>query len=472
MTLISQVLWGAGFCEVFGFSFTVLRMSTLVLGFIGMGAAYYLFRELGQKRDFSIFLSLLFGFNPFFFSLSYTFMTDVPFFTFSLLSVLFYLKSFKEGALKWVMLGTIFGLTATLVRQLGLMLPLAFSIAWFFKNRHTGKTAFLAIMPFALTLTAFLLYSKWLSATNGLPDGYGDFQKLFKRVGQEGFLIESYKRVGVLIFYCGMFFVPVIPLLVRPSLPKKRWITGLLLIVIAGAFYLAWPRLPWGNVLYNLGLGPKVLKDTYFSINKHPEAPRFVISTVKVIGMFGAVFMFIHFFNAIKALLVQKHVAPIVFALSNVLLYLWFLLLDIHFFDRYYFQLLPFIGICLFAGGAISFSKKAFCLSSVLLLGFALFSIAATHDYLAWNKARWAALNELVKEQNISPHFIDGGFEFNGWYRPGERDYESGRSWWWVDKDDYVVTFGDFPGFGKFKAVPFIRYLPPGVDSIYVLKRE
>ena len=36
MTLLAQVLWGTAFCKLFGFSFTVLRCSTLVLGWVGL----------------------------------------------------------------------------------------------------------------------------------------------------------------------------------------------------------------------------------------------------------------------------------------------------------------------------------------------------------------------------------------------------------------------------------------------------
>ena len=105
----------------------------------------------------------------------------------------------------------------------------------------------------------------------------------------------------------------------------------------------------------------------------------------------------------------------------------------------------------------------------MLLAGYA---VTATHDYFAWNRARWHALDYLTQEKNITPHQIDGGFEFNGWHKPGP--YENGpwKSWWWVDKDEYVVAFGDIRVFKKEKGFPFVRWLPPGVDSVYVLKHD
>jgi hypothetical protein len=46
MPLIAQVLWGALFTLPFGFSFLALRVSTAVLGAVGIVASYFLLREL------------------------------------------------------------------------------------------------------------------------------------------------------------------------------------------------------------------------------------------------------------------------------------------------------------------------------------------------------------------------------------------------------------------------------------------
>src|SRR5262249_41975781 len=77
--LIAQVLWGAMFCLPTGFSFTALRVSTLVLGLIGVVATYGLLREARAREGLSLFAALVLAFNPIYFSLSFTFMSDVPF---------------------------------------------------------------------------------------------------------------------------------------------------------------------------------------------------------------------------------------------------------------------------------------------------------------------------------------------------------------------------------------------------------
>jgi len=127
---------------------------------------------------------------------------------------------------------------------------------------------------------------------------------------------------------------------------------------------------------------------------------------------------------------------------------------------------------------------------------YGAFSVAATHDYLSWNRARWKALTDLMLEQHVTPEHIDGGFEFNAWYlysrsytnelfsladklaqnRAG-LDVKVGtqparnKSWWWVYGDDFVVTLGPVPGFTELKRYHFPRWLPPGEGSILVLRR-
>lgn len=478
MTLLVQVLWGAGFCKIFGFSFTVLRFSTLVLGYAGIVTCYFLGRELGMDKRVSLLTALVVAFNPFFFSLSCTFMTDVPFFTFSILATLFYCKAFRTGSWSWILTGTLFALAATFVRQLGLMLPLAFGLAWLFRRSGRRAEWIVAALPALLATGLFFWYSHWLSASQGLPDGYGNFQKLFQRLGEAGFLEVAFYRLGILSAYLGVFLLPVslllFPALRRENSGKNSWPVYGMLILATGAFIAAWDKLPWGNLLYNLGLGPKLLKDGFIQLNIRPVLPAPAVSLLKLASlpaMWMLVFLLLKRISFREIFKLQMRPAK-VFALANLGIYGVFLALDKHFFDRYFFQLLPFLLILMMPQKGFSYRKPLYRIAFSLVFLQAAFSIAATRDYLSWNRARWQALNYLTTVKNVHPGRIDGGFEFNGWHKPGPRDNGPWKSWWWVDRDDYVIAFGDLPNFTKEKGFAYIRWLPPGVDSVYILKHN
>jgi predicted acetyltransferase len=108
----------------------------------------------------------------------------------------------------------------------------------------------------------------------------------------------------------------------------------------------------------------------------------------------------------------------------------------------------------------------------VALLLYAVFSVTAVHDYLAWNRVRWQALHHLTGELSVPAERIDGGFEFNGLYTYDENYIRTpGKSFWWVKSDDYMVAFNTMPGYALLRKYPVRSWLPAAVHHIYVLKR-
>jgi hypothetical protein len=109
-----------------------------------------------------------------------------------------------------------------------------------------------------------------------------------------------------------------------------------------------------------------------------------------------------------------------------------------------------------------------------LLIGlFFVFSICGTRDYLTWNRSRWVALNDLMESKHVNAEDIDGGFEFNGLHLY-HRNYQrtSGKSWWWVNKDTYVVAFGAIPGYSVIGEYKYRQWMPPHNGSIMLLEKD
>jgi hypothetical protein len=116
-------------------------------------------------------------------------------------------------------------------------------------------------------------------------------------------------------------------------------------------------------------------------------------------------------------------------------------------------------------------SRLGPALAVLLLMG--ILAVPGTHDYLEWNRTRWRALNDLLADGSVTPAQVDGGFEFNGlhFYNPAYK-VQPDKSWWWVQKDDYVLAFGPMENRPILKEYYFSRWLPPSQARIVVLGKK
>ncbi len=163
--IVTNVLWGTLFCLPGGFSFTALRVSTLVLSWLGVIGCYVLVRDTGARSSFALLAALTLGFNPIYHALSYTFMTDVPFTALLIWAVVFFVRGMKSGSNYQLLLGTVLALAATLSRQIGLCIPLAYATTCVLTRERTIPAAARASIPFILCAGAFLAFRYWLTIT-------------------------------------------------------------------------------------------------------------------------------------------------------------------------------------------------------------------------------------------------------------------------------------------------------------------
>lgn len=491
MTLISQMLWGAAFCKVFGFSFTVLRFSVLLLGLAGLNLMYVFLRKLTDNQLLALFSSLVFFLNPLFFSLSYTFMTDVPFLVTILAALFFYVKYFyNDNKISYLLIAVFFSMLASFIRQTGLILPLTIFAGHFLLTRRFTKQLawyFVSVIFISAMLYAYIV---WLKASGNLSGSFSTGSELLKQGNPGDFLRKIHLRSGILLLYNGLFLLPLLLLIFKSwwktlSLLQKQILFPLALILTLPVF-AAWDHVPVSNLLSRYGLAPRLLKDAYWGMNLRPFLSDFGFFALKIGGTLGSL-MIIFYSLCIVAKFPWKKSSdqdlnhPVFGSINQLKLrfisllmiaaYWLFLMLGNYFFDRYYLFFLPFF-ILLFVPARFISSAFANTLAVVILVIYSFFSISGTHDYLAFNRARWQALTKLVAS-GITPAEIDGGFEFNGWYQTHARnpDTDFGKSWWFVKDDRYLITSGDFCGFRKKEKYHFSSYLSFSRDSVFIYER-
>jgi hypothetical protein len=491
-TLVSQIIWGALFCIYQGFSFTALRFSTLLLGLLGLISFYLFLIVLGNKRGISFMLTLLLAVNPVYFALSYTFMTDVPFTAYAILATLFFAMSILYDSDLYLVIGACLSLIAIMCRQVGLYIPIAFGIALLVKNGFSSRNLVRACFPAALGFAGYIGLQTWLRVTGALPT-------LFNVKGNE--LIDVLRHPKTLIWhlarntfvatlYLGFFLFPITVLVTKRVKATKKWLTGLihvtilLFIVLSPvAMLLKGKIMPLSkNIIIKGGIGPETLRDTFIlglpNSTQLPMAFWVVVTVISILG--GALLLYclasviLDLFADTKHLREDKTKIVILFLLIGALVY--FVVIAAHgFFDRYLLPLLPMVGAAIITLSGRPASPRRPVVTMAILgwfVALSVFSMAGTRDYLMWNRIRWEALHDLTNN-GIPPSQIDGGYEFNGWrsYDPAYLPTPE-KSWWWVQDDAYVVSFGAIEGYETLRSYPFTRWLPPQEESMLVLHRH
>lgn len=504
--LLSQILWGALFCLPMGFSFTALRFSTLTLGLVGVIATYALLRELSLSRKVALVGAAVVAVNPLYFGLANTFMNDVPSVVFSVLSVVFLVRGLKHDSIADLVIGCGLAYVALLSRQVAAVVLFAFGLAYLRQRGISWRNSVIGWTPLFLGVVIQSLYKKGLELTDRLPASYGNQINTLKAEVAQGLLPLAGNVLEVTpasLVYLGFFLLPflLVTTVLQPTTPKSQGRSRLpqpaLAMAGVGAviflMMVAQQRLMplfEGQVLSKSGLGPIILKG-----NELAQIPSVFWGSITALGVIGAGCLLVCWVRLGRSVLRPHAQLPaqwtqtmtLLLATSALLYGVVISLLGISafgFYDRYLIFLLPFL-LAIIAlsvppstapSTAWKMPSRMFFLALVLLLLYGGFTTAITHDYLTWNRTRWQALNQLTHVQNISPRQIDGGFEFNGWYLYDD-DYddwleEPEKSWYWVDRDDYLVSLNPVLGYREINRYPFTTWLPPQQQNILVLWKE
>lgn len=498
MPLITQLLWGYLFSLPFGFSFEALRASTLAMSLIGTWATLALLRECGIEDRLAFLGGLLIALNPLYMELSFTFMTDVPFYALSVLAFYCLVRGVKRSSPSAVFLGFAFAVAATLLRQLGAVLAPAFAIAYIQKSGFTRRAISTAVIGVAVVGGVLITYEMMIAASIGLPKLYHARDAAIVKTFHDGPVIFA-KRLAawgyVAFLYLGLFLLPVLVTRI-PDLSLRRtsriFYLGLLLVAVAllGVSVSRDRLLPLGgNIISEFGLGPMTLRDVFILKVTHlREMSQGTRVALTALGLVGGMLFLAQGFGLISAGMGKPRVQRPgssepgiwvnVFLISAGGMYLGLIAIA-GFIDRYLIPLLP-IGLALAAQKADSALGARGTIQKVCLAGGfmavvveGILSIGGTHDYLSWNRARWRAVTYLTAQGGVTPDRIDGGFEFNGFYLYSDAfKTEPEKSWWWVKDDMFVIAFGPLAGYRVVESFPYDKLIPVEKGTIFLLRRE
>jgi len=465
---ISQAFWGALFAMPFGVSYTTLRISTIVAALLAAIALYRIIRNVDWPIPVALLAALSLLFNPIFFTLSFSFMSDVPFVAAQTGAMLFLLGGLRSGSRASSALGWVLALLAQLCRQTGLVIPLAYGGAYIVKQGWGLRRLAMAVLPLLVFLGVQWTYQYWLTATGRTPLMFGLSMRsiLPKLAGSPVTVAENLFEVArYAFFYLGLFLLPIsLPIIasIINSLSHKRAVTSTLVLagttvalavisLRAGLIMPIWPHTwrSWGIAADSYGV----------------TAPPIFLEFVTVISVCGGVFLLTCIGHAAYHLLRERPRAvgawEFVFGLLGAAALLGILSLIDQKFDRYLLPAIPWIALsAMFAvPEKRNFAPPLWALvaSGVLVAGMAWYSIVNEHNYMAEKRVWAAAINELVA-QGIPRETIDATWIFNGEVSYGRFGTKTGASPDWYRSRDYVVGIWPEPNYTLLHRYPVPRW--------------
>ncbi|MFT5251162.1 MAG: hypothetical protein ACI87N_000134 [Flavobacteriales bacterium] len=470
MTLVGHVFYGYLFTKVFGFSFTVLRCSTLLLAVLSSIGLFKIFRLVECSNGISVFGVLLCILNPVFLELSFTYMTDISFYTATIFLYYFYIKHIKTNTKKYLVYALIVCAMAYSIRQLAIVYPLSFMLYSIAVGPFKLKPILKSTVSFSVFLLFALLFDFTLSYFHISQERYNSkfyllIDKLFHFDKSQ--LIYTTCLALTSLAYLGFFLSPILFFRLK-SLPKNyiRIFIPIYTLISFGILYRYNYILPsLDNIWIDFGVGPFTLyyKEAHFTKTPEPLVSIYIYYLITLIGILASSVILYYCYKIIydfKHKSQSKNVKTFTFVFA-ILYLLPFLIVGIY--DRYLLILYPLAVILVLYRfkDRIPAINKFYAVSFLGILMW--FSVSATHDYLSWNRARWQVLNALI-DKGVPTHKIYGGAEFITWYHFKDEN----KNFWEDVKPVYALVAKKKIGHNIIETVQYSRWLF-GKGELYLI---
>ncbi len=460
MTLVGHLWWGSLFTALFGFGFTVAKVSTVALLVLECLALIDVLRRVGASERWIRLALLTLIFNPLHFFQSFLYATDVPTLAWMMLALACYLRGLEQARDRsWLMflLGSSFASMAWATRQPGLLIAAAMGLYLlsFDRVRLWRPSVLASFLPVILSVAGLLA---WYEGIHGATVAHRQAQQEISEY------LVALTPAGLIrfVYVCAAYLVLFIaPLLVavsgRAFVPQSR--RGRLLAVGLGGLVL------WGFGLATAGLGwfpylrNKLTAFGYFIPNE-------IIAGSRPVWWPAHTSELICFVLLAGLLAVCGQVGRAVFdegrpgpspprerALRVVGLALGLSVVYVVAtagigFDRH--LLIAFPSALVLAVASLSHDSglppvhrgppRTWAAVLVLAL-FATYSVVGTQEIHAISRAAFRA-GEWLMEEGVDPVYIDAGYAFDGWYvyerseraraRPGFRPGARRSDAWFV----------------------------------------
>jgi 4-amino-4-deoxy-L-arabinose transferase-like glycosyltransferase len=441
--LVGLTLWGALWVKLFGFSFTTLTYSTLVMALAGLYAFYGIARAVNVPLWGALLGTGLLLFNPLFVQLSYSFMTDVPFLALVLISCYCYIRGVQKDHLGWLVLGGLFAGWSFLIRQFGLLVPVAFFLYIAANGLLTGKWRWRQLIVTALVPA--IIFGGWAVWARDIPESVSAYEADVRRSGY------VFKEPWLRVFLLRAFNVlPLTALFAWAAVKLPRgcwWLFGFWLAVLGfGMHLVALPTEIWINISeppftgrlgpfsydfpqqsFSFGTEGNVLQVGGISFFQFRQQPIWTPEAWRAIWLFGLLLaalllakMTASLFDWLKLQRNKQPLPPLVaLYLLGVMVFAVSLAFAGDIFDRYILGFLPFL-VLFVVRGSFNWGRRAWIYSVATLAVLATFTLLAKADQIEHDNVRWQAGQWMAQRVGL----LHVGYDWDYWMGESTGVYE------------------------------------------------
>ncbi len=481
---ITSALWGALFAALFGFSFNVLRISTLVLSANALLICFAILGELGFDHTRRLLGVLTLLVAPLFVFLSFTFMTDVPMLCCLLGATYFYLRALRTMDARLAVAASICVALAFLTRQVGIVVAFAAALT-FALHAPPAKRLALTSASIALPCMVALAYLLWLTSSNGVTwaNSQMTVRDTLAFIADPQLPATVLRRIAADLTTIAFYLAPL-ALLVLPAFVhtlKRPTRTRLIVGAVLATTYVA--------TIARLALRGEwlpYLTDAFTRAGLRPYLGYFAYAQ----GSFRAEILPLGLWIALTVsasalgcwllwlLIIQAKHSP---AMGFVYLTLLALALPTLLFREFYERfLLPFIPLAIIV--LLDATRDMRLSPRVALVGVAamlLFALLLMKDYWGWMDARWSVAQQIVSE-GVPLEKLDAGYEWDGWMLYDKSIQRIEREhlpmqitpWAYVIDPEFLFAFTPLPSYHVVRAITFDSPFGARANRFYVLQRD
>ncbi|HEY1215550.1 MAG TPA: hypothetical protein VGE93_18115, partial [Bryobacteraceae bacterium] len=150
------IFFAAAVSHIFGYSLTLLRLTTLALFLCGAIAFYGLLKGFRTDARLAAALTVVLICSPLVLWLAFTFMTDVQFLAWVLIACLFYVTGLRRDSARILFVAGVFAALAIGTRQFGVALPAGLAFAWLTTHPSLRPSSVAVIAGGAVPVATFI----------------------------------------------------------------------------------------------------------------------------------------------------------------------------------------------------------------------------------------------------------------------------------------------------------------------------